>query len=227
MPSRRDIFLNNHIYHIFNKTIDRKLIFDIPEVADYFMQLLGYYRSIKTKVRYSVFRRLQQTERQFIEKAVNIKKNFRVEIQAFCLMPNHFHLLLKQKKDDGIVRFLSDVTNALTRYHNELYKRKGPLFLPQFRSRMIVSPEQYIHVSRYIHLNPYSAYVVNTIDELFNYPYSSLKAYIDNTNHTIADTKQLLYHFNDDGKRYGEFVISNAQHQRTLEYVKYIDKWDK
>lgn len=71
-----------------------------------------------------------------------------------------------------------DTINALTRFYNIGKKRKGPLFFPQFRSRQILTQEQLIHVSRYLHLNPYSAGLVKTLSQLETYQPSSLHQYL-------------------------------------------------
>ena len=136
-------------------------------------------------------------------------------------MPNHYHFLIKQKKDKGIIRFMADILNSFTRYYNSKNKRKGSVFLTPFRSRKIVSDEQFIHTSRYIHLNPYSAGLVNTHQELIKYPYSSFKEFIYPNRSQLCNTEPILKMFGDDREKYREFALSNAEHQRTLEYLKY------
>jgi len=140
-------------------------------------------------------------------------------------MPNHYHFQIKQLIDNGIIRFMADVLNSFTRYYNSKNKRKGPIFLTPFRSRQIVSDEQLIHTSRYIHLNPYSAGIVNTQKDLINYPYSSFKEYVEKNEEGICNTDEILKMFGGDRERYKEFVLSNAEHQRTLEYIKYAKDW--
>lgn len=120
---------------------------------------------------------------------------------------------------------MADILNSFTRYYNSRSKRKGSVFLTPFRSRKVVSDEQFIHTSRYIHLNPYSAGLASSFDELINYPYSSLKEYINKNEEKICSTKDILAMFGGDRKRYKEFVLNNAEYQRTLEYVKYAKDW--
>lgn len=79
-----------------------------------------------------------------------------------------------------------------------------------------------MHVSRYIHLNPYSGGIVKTIEELEKYPWSSFKDYIQDANNKLITKKDLLAYFNFDKDRYKRFVLSNAEHQKTLENVKYF-----
>ena len=140
-------------------------------------------------------------------------------------MPNHFHLLLKQKKEKGIIRFMSDTVNSVTRFYNILHERKGPIFLPQFKSRQIHTREQLIHVSRYQHLNPYSAGIVKNIEDLLTYPLSSFNEYSDQKFTNLCNAEIVLREFNWNKNKYQDFVFSNAEHQKMLEHVKYVEKW--
>ena len=221
MPSRRDVFVNNGIYHIYSKTIDRKLVFEEKNLCFEFLNTVNYYKSA-TNLRFSKYKEALN------EKIIKLEKKIikpRVQILSNCLMPNHYHLQIKQLIDNGIIRFMADVLNSFTRYYNSKNKRKGPIFLTPFRSRQIVSDEQLIHTSRYIHLNPYSAGIVNTQEDLINYPYSSFKEYVEKNEEGICNTDEILKMFGGDRERYKEFVLSNAEHQRTLEYIKYAKDW--
>ena len=91
-----------------------------------------------------------------------------VSILAYCVMPNHFHLLLKQEVEGGISTYLRRLTVSFVRYYNILHKQKGPLFESFFKAVLIESENQLLHVSRYIHLNPTSAKLVN---DPIKYPY--------------------------------------------------------
>lgn len=223
MPSRRDVFLNNKYYHVFNKTLDGRKLFHNTGISRLFLNLVKYYRSSKADIRYSLFRELPKELKEEREKLLAYQKYFRVELFAYCLMPTHFHFLIKQKREKGIVRFMSDIVNSLTRNYNNLIHRKGPLFIPQFKSRMIVSDEQFIHVSRYIHLNPHSSGIAATTKALIDYPYSSLTEYLDLKEEKMVNVEKILSYFNNDSEDYKKFVLDNAEYQKTLEEVKYID----
>ncbi len=225
MSSRRDIFLNNKYYHVFNKSLDKRKIFS-PNIAKHFLNLLTYYRSSNADIRYSVFKRMPEELKKYKEKLLTYHKYYKVEIIAFCLMPNHFHLLLKQIIDGGIIRFMSDIINSTTRYFNILSQRLGPLFIPQFKSRMIITDEQFIHISRYIHLNPYSSGIVNTLNQLINYPYSSFSEYLSGRDKIIS-SEYILKYFNNNIENYKKFVLDNAEYQKTLEAIKHVkvEKW--
>lgn len=225
MPTRRDIFINGGIYHIFNKTIDHKNVFKSESIGRIFLQLFNYYRSTKSTIRYSYFRKLPEKIKTYRETQLRHKKYFKLDILAYCLMPNHFHLLLKQKKENGIISFMANILNSITRFYNLAFTRKGPLFLPQFRSRMIMNQEQLLHVSRYIHLNPYSSGLVNIPEDLKGYNLSSFQEYLKQSKSNICNTDIILSFFTNGVKQYERFVLDNAEHQKTLENIKYTQKW--
>lgn len=224
MPTRRDIFKNGEIYHVFNKTIDKRKVFDNEFISERFLSLAHYYRSTKVVLRYSKFTSLPDIEKVMKMKELGYQKYYKVNILCYSLMPNHFHFLLKQKKGEGLVNFVSDILNSTTRFFNVLYERQGPLFLPRFKSRRIVSREQLIHVSRYIHLNPYSSGLVFTLENLANYRLSSLGEYLKEKR-GICHTDVILNQFHNNRDSYRNFVFNNAEHQKRLEACKYMEKW--
>jgi len=224
MPLRLEPFLNNCIYHVFNKTIDKKRVFENDDNCHHFYETLRYYRSNKATVSYSKLSRLQSDIYQNLIKQVSLHKYFKIEILAYCLMPTHFHLLIKQKLNNGTQRVVSDILNSFTHYFNIKRERKGPIFLPKFKSVMIRTDEQLIHVSRYIHLNIYSSGLTN-LEGLRTYKWSSYKTYINKIKDELVDTERVLSLFNFNRERYKKFVESNAEYQKTLERVKYAEKW--
>ncbi len=75
-------------------------------------------------------------------------------------MPTHIHLILKQLKEDGISAYMSKILNSYTCYFNRRTKRKGPLWESRFKRVEVTSDEQLLHLTRYIHLNPVTAHIV-------------------------------------------------------------------
>ena len=111
-----------------------------------------------------------------------------VAIGAYCLMPNHFHLLLKEIKAGGITTFMQKLGTAYTMYFNAKYERVGNLFMRPFRARHVGDDRYFQHVLEYIHCNPAELYEpgwkagkVNDMHllarRLIEYPYSSLRNY--------------------------------------------------
>lgn len=225
MPKRYEQFDNGGIFHVFNKTINSQNIFDVDTSCSHFIEKVIYYRSTKSTISYSHLKNFEERERNiFIEKTL-LTKYFKLEILAYSLMPTHFHFLLKQTRDKGIQDFVSNTVNSFTRYHNIKYERLGPLFLPRFKSVKVTSDEQAMHVSRYIHLNMYSSGICKRIEELKDYKWSSFKEYVDKVDDGLCNTKFVLDLFNGDKKRYQKFVFDHADYQKSLESIKYVNKW--
>lgn len=224
MPGRIEPFINGGIYHIFNKTIESKKIFADTDYCIHCLNLFKYYRSTKPLISFSAYKKASSTIRFLIEEELELEKYFHVEIFCYCLMPNHFHLLLRQKSEGGISKFISDSLNALTRFYNIQNERKGPIFLPKFKAVKITTDEQFKHTSRYIHLNPYSSGIVKLLEQLVNYSWSSLRSYIDNFQDNLVNTNFLLKMFDFNKVRYKKFVFNQADYQRNLELIKLREK---
>lgn len=221
MPGREVVLATDEIYHIVNRGVNSQPTFINPR--DYWRALNSffYYQNSNLPMSYSRFL-AQPKERQIdILESLKSEKDFLAEIISFCLMPNHFHFLLKQKVDNGISKFLANFTNSYARYFNTKTKRQGPLFQGRFRAVRIETDEQLLHVNRYAHLNPYTSYVVKTFEDLGNYPYSSLPEYLGKTKTNFCNKKIILDHFKSR-KRYKKFVFDQADYQRRLEIIKHL-----
>lgn len=221
MPTnRRVVFANDEIYHVFNRGVEKRPTFTNKRELDRAMQTLDFYRFDDLKVKLSKVLTLPADERtKFIQ---NIKKDFRklVEIICFCFMPNHFHLLLKQKMDNGISIFLANITNSYTKYFNAKHERIGPLFQGLFKAVHIGFEEQLIHVSRYIHLNPVSSYLMEP-EELDRYLWSSFPEYMGLLSRNIADPEIVMNLFKSKAK-YKQFVLDQVDYARKLEQIKHL-----
>ena len=140
-----------------------------------------------------------------------------VDIICYCLMPNHFHFLLRQKRTGGITEFASKLSNSYTKYINVKNKRVGPLLQGDFKAVYIGANEQLIHLSRYIHLNPLIGYVTK---DLAAYRWSSYPDYINLTNSEICDKKIILDQFKSP-EEYKKFVLDQESYGRELEMIKH------
>ena len=221
MPGRRTPLVTEEIYHILNRGVASQLTF--IDWRDYkrAIEVMVYYQNIHFPQKYSIFLTQARKRREEILRGLREKKEFWVEIIAYCFMPNHFHFLLKQKVDGGISKFLSNFANSYTRYFNARHHREGHLFKGKFQAVRVESDEQLWHVSRYIHLNPYSSYVVKTLDDLVRYPYSSLPEYLEESKNEYCQKDVILAHF-PTRKDYKKFVFDQADYQRSLEKAKHL-----
>lgn len=208
MPSRIIPFASGEYYHIFNRGVAKMPIF--LNMRDYkrFTKTVLYYQLEGPKPKFSNFSPLKTK--------LNLNKKI-VEIICYCLMPNHFHFLLRQNRDLAITEFISKLSNSFTKYFNTKNKRVGPLFQGEFKAVHIESNEQLIHVSRYIHLNPLINYVVKDILE---YRWSSYPEYagIEGAQKCMKGT--ILGQFNS-AKEYVRFVLDQEGYGRELERIKH------
>jgi len=172
---RKVVFRNDEIYHVFNRGIERRTIFTNKRNYERARDLIRFYKH-KTRQRYSQVIRLTEDIRNKILDEV-YKSEKLIDILAYCLMPNHFHFLLKQNSEKGISTFVSNFTNAYTKYFNTKNQRLSPLFQGTFKAVLVESEEQLVHLSRYIHLNPVVSSVIRESD-LDSYPWSSYPEYI-------------------------------------------------
>ena len=219
MPGRLVPLVTDEIYHVFNRGINRQPTFTDKREYQRAIDTLMFYRHTKLSLSLSKFLRLENERQNDILKLLN-KSEQLVKILCYCLMPNHFHLLLKQERDNGISKFLSNMQNSYTRYFNIKHDRDGSLFLDQFKAVRIETDEQLVHVSRYIHLNPYTAYLIKSIKELENYHWSSFRKYMEKADTTV-DTKIILGFFKDM-KTYKKFVCDQADYQRNLKKIEHL-----
>ena len=149
-----------------------------------------------------------------------------VEILCYCLMPNHFHFLLRQLKERGITRFMTRFTDSYAKYFNTKHKRNGPLFQGRFKAVRIEDDNQLLHVSRYIHLNPVVSYVVS-VDQLDAYPWSSMGEYLGLHKNQLSNKDLILGQFKD-AKAYRSFVHDQIDYAKTLQAIEHltIDNYD-
>lgn len=220
MPGRLTPLVNDQIYHVFNRGINHQPTF--LDKLDYRRAklVIDFYRFNNLSTRLSKFFKLSIDNRAKIMDNLKRADDKLVEILAFNLMPNHFHLLLRQLKEQGISKFLGNLQNSYTRYFNTRHKRDGSLFLDQFKAKLIMTDEQLLHVSRYIHLNPHTSFVVKNLDMLLRYPWSSLPEYLDNKPEICKlDIIMSLFKTPQD---YQEFVKNQADYQRQLHKIEHL-----
>jgi len=222
MPIRKVPLINNYYYHIFNRGVNKQPIFSNKRDYNRMLNIIRYYQYGYRHSKFSTFMKLNINFRNEIWNSIEKSQKF-IDIVAFCLMPNHFHLLVMQNIDGGISKFLAEIQNSYTKYYNLRYNRTGHLFQGQFKSVLIQSDDQLQHVSRYIHLNPYSSGLVKSLKDLDKYEWSSLLEYSNNKN-TILSTRKHLINPNTFKKcnDYLIFVHNNADYQKRLEDIKHL-----
>lgn len=209
MPSRIFPFVNGQFYHIYNRGTEKRPIFENRRDQNRFIQTMCYYQLEGPKPKFS-----NSFNNPFFK--LNIDKKI-IDIVCYCLMPNHFHFLLRQLKEGGITEFISKLSNSYTKYFNTKHKRVGPLLQGEFKAVLVESDEQLLHLSRYIHLNPLVSYVVK---DLGLYNWSSYGEYI-NTNFKGLCSKDDILDFFKTPNKYKQFVLDQIDYGEKLELIKH------
>jgi len=162
MALRKTILATDEVYHVFNRSVRNIPIFRGKRDYYLFIETVEYYLQPKPPTRFAIYR-IQKNKYP-----LDLKKKV-VTIANFCLMPTHFHFTLKQEETNGIRQFIQRVSNSFAHYFNLKYHTRGPVFEGNFKAVRVENDEQLLHLSRYIHLNPVTAYLVeNPEDYLFS-----------------------------------------------------------
>jgi len=220
MPTRKMPLATGEFYHIINRGNASIPIFKTKRDYHRFVKTSLYYQNCNPPMRYAKLSTLSLKERENLLNKLKKKRKFWIEIIAYCLMPNHYHFILKQINDKGISNFIRLLGSSYSHYFNIKYKRKGSLFEGRFKAIRIETDSQLLHLSRYVHLNPYSSFVVKTLAELIKYPYSSLPEYLGLIEKEICQKETVLSFFTHT-ESYKKFVFDRADYQRSLEEIKH------
>lgn len=154
MAIKRSPLVNNEIYHIILRGVGDTQIF--KNDSDRYRGIFSIYEFNTTE---PIEIRLQRGKRQTVKKHGGQTSDTRdrlVDVLAFCFMPNHVHLLIKQLQDNGITKFMKKVGTGYATYFNKKYARKGHLFQNRFQAVRIKDDNQLKIVFAYIHSNPIS-----------------------------------------------------------------------
>lgn len=208
MPRRKVSFVNGYYYHVFNRGVEKRDIFLSETDKVRFIRTVAYYRYL---IKFPKFSKFNPNIH------VNVQSEMLISLIAFCLMPNHFHFLIRQEKENGILDFVRKISNSYAKFFNIKYDRVGPLLQGKFKAVMVESEEQLIHVARYIHLNPY---VIGLTDDLKNYPWSSYLEYLKKGDYSLCE-RDLLLSFFPNLESYEEFHNDQKDYAKSLEENKH------
>jgi len=217
---RKHPIFPGQIYHIFNRGVASQPIFGSSTDYRRFCRVTDFYRFI-VETRYSYFNRLPVEERNSFISELHGKGKKQVSLFAFCLMSNHFHFLGRELVEGGIRRFISNVQNSYAKYINARRKRTGALFQEMFKTVRVENDEQFLHVARYIHLNPSTSFVVKETSDLLSYPWSSFPDYLGKQRFEFID-KEFLNGFYKDNNKLKDFVFDQVNYQRELKNIGHL-----
>lgn len=199
MPSRNVLKTNapDSFYHVYFRGANRARIF--REAADYEKML-------------SLFARYLSLHEAKNSAGVSFPNYAgKVDLIAFCLMPNHVHLFLYQYQMDDMTDFMRSLLTSYSMYFNKKYKRSGPLFESRYKASRIDEEEYYQHITRYIHMNP---------RDWLAYEYSSLPYYLQQVSDDWIKPDRILEMFSGP-EDYLEFLQDYRQNKEVMEILKH------
>lgn len=166
MPRKNSLktYVEGGYYHIYNRGVEKRKIF--LDNQDYSIFLYFLKECLNPP---------NPSEPLNFKRYINLCNE--IDLLAYCLMPNHFHFQVKQNSKNGIEKLMRGIATKYVMYFNKKYKREGRLFQGVYQAVLIDREEQFLHLSRYIHLNPVELPNVG-LSKLDKYPYSSYKNYL-------------------------------------------------
>lgn len=213
MPAKNSIkvYVKNGYYHIYNRGVEKRDIFIDEQDYNVFLGYLREYLSPTPKfenhmidftVRGKLFKGVDYTVKNYVNQ---------IELVTYCLMPNHFHLLIKQIEGRSMELFMRSLATRYSMYFNKKYNRVGSLFQGPYKSVMIENENYLLHLSRYIHLNPIDDY--NNLTKA----YSSYAEYLGIRNTEWVKPQIILQYF-DQAKT--DFIKTNS-------YKDFVEKYKR
>ncbi|MBW3568649.1 transposase [Candidatus Parcubacteria bacterium] len=198
MPSRNrlKIYADDSFYHVYNRGVEKRKIFIDEQDYAVFLNLFKRYLSKKpTK---------DDSGREYSH------MNGRIELLAFCLMPNHYHLLIYIHDKNALTELMLAVISSYSTYFNKKYTRVGPLFQDRYKASHILNEGYLQHISRYIHLNP---------RQWRQWEFSSLPYYLGERQAEWLLPNRIAEMMEDTD--YLEFLNDYEEHKSMLDEIKY------
>ncbi|MCS7180394.1 MAG: transposase [bacterium] len=204
---KKEIF-EKGFYHVFTKSISEYIIF--REESDYMRMIEAFeFYKFKRNRSFSYYKRLSEEDKGKLYKGERL-----VKIIGYCLMPTHIHLIIYNEIKNGISIFMKNLLDSYTRYFNTKIKRKGPLWESRFKIVVIENDEQLLHLTRYIHLNPVTAFLVEKPED---WEFSSYKEYLNHIIKKVCEFEDIIEIKEND---YKAFVEDRISYQRELAKIK-------
>ena len=190
-------------YHICNRAVNKQTIFH--DTRDYF-RFLFLILCFQSPM---VFQQLGRLVKDFVlSRALDIKgevvKKRKIELVAFCIMPNHFHLIVKELEEAGIATHMQRVLTAYSKYYNTKYEKSGHVFQGPYRAIHISDDPQLKYLSAYIHRNPRE--LVGWLNKVDKYQWSSYQDYIGENRWGDLLVPDIVLGQFKNKERYHEFV---------------------
>jgi putative transposase len=214
MPSKNTIkqFGENQMWHVYNRgTYGRNIFVDELDYSVFLSYLkICLSEELPSKEALDDLPILESIVRL---RRMNLQKE--VELVSYCLMPNHFHLQLYQYSADGISKLMRSILTGYSMYYNRRHESYGHLFQGIYKASLISSDAYWLHISRYIHLNP-----IDINEDYAEYPNSSYKYYLNANSPSWLHPEWIMKDFT--GNSYAEFVRDHVGYKKQLEDLKHL-----
>jgi len=208
-------------YHIYNRGSDKRDIFMEEKDCERFLECLREFNTAKN----INIRDLRDSKSPMFNLGESPKLNIGdnlVAILCYCLIPNHFHLILKELVDGGIAKFMQKLSTGYTKYFNKKYNRSGHLFQGRYKFKEIDADFYLTYLTGYIHINPVKARLVKLPEQ---YKYSSYLDYIGKKETDFLDFKPEELEIKIDD--YKKFIVDLMNDKEALEKVKDVSLEDE
>jgi putative transposase len=218
MPRRRGHLINDAWYHVYNRSVGKERIFSLAREISRCYSLIDYYR-FPAELSYSHVLRLPES--LLLSKLQDhLKQSPLIEIHGYAIMPNHYHFLIKQLEDDGIKDFIGNFQNGYAKYFNKRNERHGSLFCSSFKAKHIGEDDEWVHILRYIELNPVTSKMI-PIESLETYPHTSFRGRYSGEKNSFITSDMVSGKF-DSFEEYKNFVYNQAEYQIQLREIKHL-----
>lgn len=210
------------IVHVLNRGVDKRKIFlDEQDHFRFIHDLFEFNDEDSVNTTFYIFKhKYNDVRRRYIGNVDKERKQRKmlVDILVFCLIQNHYHLLLTPKVQNGIALFMKKINGGYAKYFNEKYERKGALFEGRYKKIIVEDEAHFIHLPYYIHLNSLDLITPEwrerklnnfnkAIDFLNSYRWSSHLDYAGEKNFPSVTQRNFLLEFFGGSKQYKESII--------------------
>lgn len=202
MPSKNTIKImaDDSYYHVYARGNNKQIIFKDNHDFEYFIYLIRRY--------------LENTTEEQFNNNPKIYHYFgdKIELLAYCVMPNHFHLLIYQTEAPYLENYMRNIMTSYSMHFNRKYRQTGHVFDSRYKAALIDNEPYALHISRYIHLNP---------RYWRSYRYSSYQYYLNGEDFEWLEKTKILSHFKDI-KEYENFVEDYEETKLSLKELKHF-----
>lgn len=194
--NRYKTYVDNTYYHVYNRGVEKRQIFLDDQDYGVFISYLKFYLMPPPDQNNPRGPSPRLSPAQQLSNHHN-----KISLIAYCLMPNHFHLAIKQTNQDSMTNFVRALSTRYSMYFNKRYERVGSLFQGRYKAVLVDNEMQFLYLTKYIHRNPLDL-PGYTPENLIDYPYSSYRNYAGATHQSWINPSDVIFHYKNCNSRY-------------------------